>query len=139
MKNGDRRQTPKKSIVFLSACGVALGLAFGLSGCLEVNNSSSSDSTVYGAIDSSRPHITIMQQKCAPCHSLGGFDHEALGRLSDAEFISRGYVVAGDAANSDLYRKITGTLGSLMPPATSPFGALTDGEKTVIQNWINGL
>ena len=118
--------------------GAGLGLA-ALSGCLAVDNSSSSDAIVYGTVDSSRPHITILTRKCAPCHDLGGFDHAGMSAWTDAEFVSNGWVFAGDSTNSNLYKKITGNLGSLMPPATSPYGAVTDAEKAVIADWIDNL
>ncbi len=79
--------------------------------------------------------LPILKSKCGACHGIfGGWDASSYKTVMESGDHAP-VVVPGDAANSLLVQKITGTQkeGTLMPPA----GKLSESEIQAIINWIN--
>lgn len=89
---------------------------------------------------------TIFNNDCVMCHSAGGqaggLDLEtdpyaAIVGVESSQFAGKTLVVAGDAAGSLLYRKMSGTQssdeGGVMPSS----GALSADVLSVVETWIN--
>ena len=111
-----------------------------LAGCeMQSINSYSNDDVLFGIDDSSisagNPRFaaarTVMSARCVSCH-------RAFQSYTEAQFVSIGYVVAGDAGASQLYSKLKGSgVGGEenMPPS----GTLSTGELSDIRDWINAI
>ncbi len=83
---------------------------------------------------------TILNNKCASCHTAGGPNGATSFALAtEKEFINNNLVVPGDIANSKIiYRLKNYTVDNglrTMPPG-SPLSAQ---EYTTLVNWVNGL
>ena len=79
--------------------------------------------------------LPILKNKCSACHgSSGGWDASSYKSVMESGAHAP-VVVPGNAANSLLVQKITGTQkdGMLMPPG----GKLSEAEIQIITNWIN--
>ncbi len=79
--------------------------------------------------------LPILKNKCSACHgSSGGWDASSYKSVMESGAHAP-VVVPGNAANSLLVQKITGTQkdGMLMPPG----GKLSEVEIQIITNWIN--
>ena len=79
--------------------------------------------------------LPIFQSKCSACHgAFGGWDASSYKTVMESGNHAP-VIVPGDATNSLLAQKISGTQkeGTIMPPA----GKLSDGEIQTIINWIN--
>jgi len=84
-----------------------------------------------GAVDVSyATDIVPLWSQCTGCH--GGIA-PTLNTNSYANLLN-GYVIAGDATNSVLYKSLLGTGGvSLMPPGSK----WSDTKINLVKNWIN--
>lgn len=71
---------------------------------------------------------SIFNAKCVGCHKPGGPMPDLLASGSYQSLMSNNLVVAGNAANSILYQKVSAGSMSGYPDAT---------EVALIQNWIN--
>jgi mono/diheme cytochrome c family protein len=79
--------------------------------------------------------MPIFQSKCSVCHgAFGGWDASSYKTIMESGDHAP-VVIPGDAANSLLAQKISGTqtVGTIMPPG----GKLSDVEIQTIINWIN--
>jgi mono/diheme cytochrome c family protein len=79
--------------------------------------------------------LPIFQSKCSACHgAFGGWDASSYKTVMESGDHAP-VIVPGDAANSLLAQKISGTqtVGTIMPPG----GKLSDTEIQIIINWIN--
>lgn len=109
-------------------------------GCGKVYNSSSYDATIYGSADGSAEFLAaqvIITSKCANCHTRPS--HQAWAGMTEAEFISSGYIKAQDLAGSSLYTKILGNRTSIqgnMPTVGTP---LTSAELDTMEAWIMSI
>ena len=76
--------------------------------------------------------FAVLQRNCARCHGDTGFAKSYL-LLDRAAMIKAGKVVEGNAAESILYRRITGVSEPLMP---SGGPKLPDSDIAIIKRWI---
>lgn len=96
-------------------------------GCMQTENSSSTDASTYGG-SAAR---SIIGSSCVPCHSYH--------TQTDAQLVSAGLVVAGDALSSKIYYRLTGSSGSGGPKNMPTGSTLTSSEIITIQEWIDGI
>lgn len=131
---------------FSRKLAAALGLALLASGCCMSNpggngcrldDSSAGEAALAGGIVDPnasamfKPAQTVLRNHCVQCHT-------AFGSYTEAEWLSSGYVTAGDPNNSPVYNRLrnAGAGGTEnMPPA----GALPAADRNAIKNWISGL
>jgi len=77
----------------------------------------------------------LFQAKCQACHNqntaLGGWDSSSFESVTTTGN-SGSVVVPGDAANSILAQRVSGTQGAMMPPS----GKMSDAEIQLILDWI---
>lgn len=115
------------------AGGWALALAAGLvAGCDdELFASKASGGEVTG--EGCGAVAEVISSNCLGCHSAGG---QAGGLDLETDWyntvIDRGVVVAGDAAGSLLYQRITSTSSS-MPPT----GLMPEANQAIVGDWID--
>jgi len=80
--------------------------------------------------------LPILQSKCVVCHSsqnkLGGWDASTYSSVMTTG-ASGPVIIAGDASNSVLIKKLLGTQGTIMPPT----GSLPDDVIQLFLDWIN--
>jgi len=107
---------------------------FGLFGCGQDFNSSSSDQVQYGAgLDASTPlgaSYNLLKDRCFQCHSAWG------NYTTNQAWIDSRLIVARDWNNSILRNSLK-NFGGDMPP--SPHSALSTDEVNKLQVWVNGL
>ena len=117
----------------------AIAFLLNLSACGKIDNSSSTDKNLYGAITDvgSADFLavkTMLRNSCISCHA-------EWNSYTDADFVSSGLVAAANATASKLYyRNQNATSGA--GPTNMPSGgqaALTEAELVTMTNWINSL
>lgn len=114
-----------------------------LSGCLEVENSSSSDSGGLTFDPNATPEFIAANAVFVKNCSTSGCHTQNFATLTEDEFIAspRGWVIPGDAANSPVYFRNVGSSGARGPknmPQT-PRPALSVQELQAIEDWINSI
>ncbi|MBK6936413.1 MAG: hypothetical protein IPH18_05670 [Chitinophagaceae bacterium] len=123
-------------LIFLNACRhealfpVDGGGGGGTGGGGTVSGNPCSPDTAYFVNDV----MPIIASNCAMSGCHDNVTHADGVRLTTYTQVMN-YVIAGNAANSKLYKEIIKTGSERMPPAPMP--ALTTSQKTVIQKWIN--
>jgi mono/diheme cytochrome c family protein len=108
----------------------------GGAGCKLDDSSAGEAALAVGTVDPNastlfKPAQAVLRNNCVQCHT-------AFGSYSEAEWLSSGYVTAGDPANSPIFTRLrnAGAGGTEnMPPA----GALPASDRTAVKNWISGL
>lgn len=120
-------------LLFVTAFGVAM--AFGVSGCIQTQNSSSSDASLYGAVTGTDDFLAvheILVSKCIVCHADLGGDANSL--------VAGDYVIATDPADSPLYYRLQNSDG-FNGPKTMPVGApaLSSSDLATLKTWITNL
>ena len=78
----------------------------------------------------------IISVSCATCH-----EHTAFANYKEADYVSNGYIVSGNAEQSDLYAMLIGS-GSTMdgtPDMPKKGPPLTPSQLSIIKNWIDGI
>ena len=97
-------------------------------------SNTATDYGVYTWLSDVRPVIGPSASFCSSCHALDRNPNNIVGFASSCGGII--YVVAGSAATSFVYQKITGTqaCGSAMPP---PAGGLSALNIKIVRAWIN--
>ena len=87
-------------------------------------------------VDFSREIRPILSDKCFHCHGPDESSRKAGLRLDDRDGALSKVVVAGDAAASKLWQRVSHEKKALrMPPAYSGL-TLTDGETALLKRWI---
>ncbi len=113
-------------IVFISS--------FFLSGCLQTENSSSTDG---GPNLTGTPEfiaaVTVMAAKCTSCH------YHDYHTKTEQQLLDQGLVVPGDPENSLIYYRLTGSAGPGGPKNMPQDVALTAGELATMVTWINSI
>lgn len=101
-----------------------------VSGCMKVMNSSSGDYVLDNASLEFLTAYTIMKDKCFSCHQEFN--------TTQANLISKGWVVPGDPLNSPMYNRLQGSDGTGVKnmPQT---GSLTSQDRKIIKDWIQGI
>ncbi|MBI2853981.1 MAG: c-type cytochrome [Chloroflexi bacterium] len=84
-----------------------------------------------GTVSYSATIQPILNASCVACHGSGG--SAGVNLTSYSATMATAGVVAGDAANSLLYKSLTGNGATKMPIG----GSLTSEQITAVQNWIN--
>jgi mono/diheme cytochrome c family protein len=99
------------------------------SGC-STDNSSALDAETYGG---GSAVTSIFAQHCTPCHSFQSMTADQL--------VASGDIIKGDAANSPLYYRLTGSIGANGPKTMpqSPNSPLSATDVAAIQAYIAGL
>lgn len=117
-----------------------LALAF-LSGCQDYN-SNTNDRERFGRVNLTggakfEAAYYIIQQRCTNCHS-SSIHNSWASYTSEADWISRGYVVAGDPDSSRLIFRIinSGGTDSNMPLGLGP---LPNDEYQALVDWVNEI
>ena len=118
---------------------ISIAFLLNLSACGKIDNSSSTDKSLYGAIiDTGSSDFlavkTMIRNSCISCHA-------EWNSYTSADFIASGLVVIANATASKLYyRNQNATSGA--GPRNMPNGgqaALTEAELIIMTNWINSL
>lgn len=110
-----------------------------LSACGKIDNSSSTDKNLYGAITDTGSNDflavkTMLRSSCIACHP-------EWNSYTDTDFVNTGLVIAANSAGSKLYYR-NQVAASGPGPKNMPSGgqvALTDAELAIMINWINSL
>ena len=76
------------------------------------------------------PAQNVIQAKCHSCHS-------AWSGVSANYYFSSGLAVKGQAENSTLYYRLTGSTGSSGPKTMPTSGSISASEADLIKTWIN--
>jgi hypothetical protein len=79
--------------------------------------------------------MPIFQSKCSACHgttALGGWNASSYQTVMESGDHAP-VILPHDATNSLLVKRISGSQGTIMPPA----GKLSDAEIQIITDWIN--
>ncbi len=115
--------------------GVLLFLvSFSLGSCLQTENSNSLDQDIYGSIDGSPEFLqarTVFTANCATCHIFH--------TLKEEEFVNTGEVLKGDAENSLIYYRLSGSSGTQGPKDMPDGGTLSADDVAKIKNWIDNI
>jgi hypothetical protein len=81
----------------------------------------------------------ILSDRCFSCHGPDGGNRKANLRLDLETEAKKSVIVAGDAAASPLFKRVTTTNKALrMPPAYAGHDALGTREVELLRTWING-
>ncbi len=104
--------------------------------CGQDYNSNSSDKTNASTIQDSTNEAdkrrlaatSILEQNCFSCHSWSGYKTDKL-------WVDAGFIIAGNAADSELIKRLINSGGD-MPQGGS---ALTNNDATTLTEWINGV
>ena len=75
----------------------------------------------------------IFTQNCINCHKAGSTAPDLTSGVSYAAITSGGFVVASNADGSELYNRLNGVGGALMPTS----GALPADKIALVKQWIN--
>jgi hypothetical protein len=100
-----------------------------------------SDSRVAadGAVDFNRDVRPILSDNCFQCH--GPDDGSRMARLrfdtKEGAFAKAGVIIAGDAANSRLMKRVTSTNADLVMPPTGAGHKLTEAQINTLRRWID--
>lgn len=81
--------------------------------------------------------ITKPTNACVVCHKSGGVAPSNYVGLTQQQWIDRGYIVPGNAASSQLYKRIISTGTDVMPPP--PFAKLSATDQAAVRDWINSI
>ena len=121
----------------LLAAGIVLAACLPPLGCGKVYNSSTYDAFTYGSAGGTAQFLAakdIIKNNCATCHTHPS--HQAWAGMSEKDFITQNYVVAGNLAGSQLYTKIQGNrtgIAGNMPEGGTP---LTSAQLDTMEAWI---
>ena len=80
---------------------------------------------------------TLIGNRCISCHY--GTHNTWSSYSTDNDWGAASSVTPGDADGSPLFQRVNG-IGSIMPPSSATDSTpLTDAEKAVLRDWINGM
>lgn len=102
-----------------------------LTACLQTENSSSLDASMYGNAEGTPEFLAaknILSQSCNGCH--------AYHTQSEAQLKAAGLFTAGDPDNSKLYYRLVGSASALGPKDMPQGGALSSSDLQAIRAWI---
>jgi hypothetical protein len=102
-----------------------------LSGCLQTENSSSTDGAGPEGSNNFLAASEVFYNKCSGCH-----DYHT---LSEADFVSFGLALPGDPAGSSIYYRLVGSAGPGSPKNMPSVGSISGAEVTIISDWIMGI
>ncbi|MFN7938905.1 MAG: PSD1 and planctomycete cytochrome C domain-containing protein, partial [Bryobacteraceae bacterium] len=87
-------------------------------------------------VDFNREIRPILSDRCFTCHGPDAAERKAGLRLDIEAEAKKKVLIAGNAAGSALYQRITATNALRMPPAYAGHKKLTDREIGLIERWI---
>jgi uncharacterized membrane protein len=122
--------------LFMKKLLFAILQIFIFSSCGKLQNSNTSDASLYGSAISGTSNFqsarTILSNKCFSCHANWS-------AYTETQYVSAGLVVAGSTTGSTLYTRIrgndTGTAGDMPISGAN----LTTDEVTTMKTWIQGI
>jgi mono/diheme cytochrome c family protein len=102
------------------------------SGCLQTENSSSTDAD---AVTSGSPEflaaVSVLSSNCFSCH-------DEFNRTED-ELITSGFVIPGDHQNSSIYYRLRNSSGPLGDKNMPLVGSLSTEDIQTIATWIDSI
>ena len=92
-----------------------------------------------GKIDFNRDIRPILSDNCFQCH--GPDDKARMAKLrfdtKEGAFAKAGVIIAGDAANSRLIKRVTSTDADLVMPPPATGHKLTEAQIATLKRWID--
>jgi uncharacterized membrane protein len=106
-------------------------LFLGTVSCVQSENSNSQDADTYSDIGGHAGFAqvrAILRQNCANCH--------VYHTMTEDEMIAQGVLKLGDAANSAIYFRLSGSTAGGGPKSMPVGGSLSVADLSTIEAWI---
>ena len=114
----------------LLMCIFSSSLFLFASGCLQTENSSSTDSIVSGSPEFLAA-VSVLSANCFSCH-------DEFNKTED-ELITAGFVIPGDHQNSSIYYRLRNSSGPLGDKNMPLVGSLSTEDIQTIATWIDSI